>query len=79
MYYNTNKTVDEFLTDYIFSPALSMITNSKCLKKRLSQNTFLYFDMYLYSAYAAHYVYFLYIRSVISGLRETIVSEMESF
>ena len=39
--------------------------------KRLSQNTFLYFDMFLYSAYAAHYVYLLYIRSVISGLRET--------
>ena len=32
MYYNTNKIVDEFSTDYIFSPALSMITNSKCLK-----------------------------------------------
>ena len=31
-YYNTNKIVDKSSTDYIFSPALSMITNSKCLK-----------------------------------------------
>ena len=36
-----------------------------------STPTFLYFDLYLYSAYAAHYVYVMYLRSISEGSGET--------
>ena len=43
---------------------LEMLDYTLCIG---STQTFLYFDLYLYSAYAAHYVYYIFI-SLVFGI-----------